>query len=209
MIAMPEQAPAPPHGGAADEMLLHAVRRADWRFLLPDPALGRVAYLGPHDEELVRALERVSPGVALVEPGDAAAPSHDVAVATGAGPAAVPQLVPLLRPGGWLYAETTGRAAARWCAALRAAGLEGVEAWWLWPDAARPKELVPLDDPAAIRHALGRRDPGARLRPRAWAARALLASGLLRRVIPAAAVVGRRPLAAGEAAPAPQDGEGA
>ncbi len=200
MIAMPDQAPAPPHGGAADEMLLHAVRRADWRFLLPDPAIGAVAYVGPHDEGLVRALERLSPAVALFEPDDRRSGGHDVAVATGAGPSVVPQLVSLLRPGGWLYAETTGRAAAGWSAALHEAGLEGVEAWWLWPDAARPKELIPLDDPAAIRHALGRRDPGARLRPRAWAARALLASGLLRRVIPAAAVVGRRPLAARPAA---------
>jgi hypothetical protein len=209
MIAMPEHAPASLHGGAADETLLHGVRRADWRFLLPDPALGRVAYVGPHDEELVRALERLSPGVTLVEPGEGGSASHDVALATAAHPPAAEQLVSLLRPGGWLYAETTGRAAARWAGALRAASLEGVEAWWLWPDAARPKELVPLDDPAAIRHALGRRDPGARLRPRAWAARALLACGLLRPVIPAAAVVGRRPLASGAAAPRRHNGEAA
>ncbi|MEA2304532.1 MAG: hypothetical protein QOH43_1812, partial [Solirubrobacteraceae bacterium] len=34
------------------------VRRADFRFLLPDPALGRVAYPAPRDPELLAALER-------------------------------------------------------------------------------------------------------------------------------------------------------
>jgi hypothetical protein len=199
MITLPDQAPAPPYGGEADDTLPHAVARADWRFLLPDPDLGRVAYLGPHDDGLVCALRRVSVGVALVEPGQGMpGAAHDVVIATRARPSAVPQLVSLLRPGGWLYAETTGSAAGRWGAALRAAGLDRVQAWWLWPDATRPKELIPLDDASAVRHAIGRRDPGARLRVRPWAARALLAAGMLRRVIPEAAVVGRRPAAGPE-----------
>jgi len=53
--------------------------------------------------------------------------------------------------------------------------------------------MVPLDHPAAVRHALGRRDPGARLRVRAWAARGLLGMGALALVVPSAAVVARRP----------------
>ena len=60
--------------------------------------------------------------------------------------------------------------------------------------------MVPLHDDAAVRHALGRRDPGARLRVRAWVARALLAARSLPLVVPAAAVVARRPLSgSGEA----------
>ena len=193
-----DPAPAPPAHGEADEQLLHAVRRADWRFLLPDAHLDRVAYAAPHDPALVRALKLVAGRLRLTEADDLQADSADVVVATGAGPQAAARLAAAVRPGGWVYAEARGLASARWAAALRGAGLEEVDVVWLWPDAARTKEMVALSDAHAVRHALGRRDPGARLRVRAWAARALLATGLLRLVVPSVAIVGRRP--AGEVA---------
>jgi hypothetical protein len=178
----------------AAEDMLHAVRRADWRFLLPNPQLDDVAYVAPHDPELGAALERVARSVVLLDGRGDAGGSHDVVVATRASAGSAPALAALTRPGGWVYVETTGRASARWARALRREGLEEVEVVWLWPNAAAPREMVPLHDDAAVRHALGRRDPGARLRARAWAARALLAAHALPFAVPAAAVVGRRPL---------------
>ena len=50
-----DQAPALSEERAAEDML-HAVRRADWRFLLPEPQLDDVAYVAPHDPELSAAL---------------------------------------------------------------------------------------------------------------------------------------------------------
>jgi hypothetical protein len=191
MNAAIDPAPAAPAHGEADEQLLHAIRRADWRFLLPDPHLGQVAYVAPHDPALVRALELTADGLALSEAEGLEAAGADVVVATGASPKAVARLAAGVRPGGWLYAEARGRASARWAAAFRGAGLQEVEVVWLWPDAARTKEMVALGDAAAVRHALGRRDPGARLRPRAWAARALLATGRLHLLVPSIAVIGR------------------
>jgi hypothetical protein len=197
MTAAIDPAPAPPTHGEAEEQLLHAIRRADWRFLLPDAHLDRVAYAAPHDPALVRALELVARQLRLTEADGLQAAGADVVVATGAGPQAAARLVAGVRPGGWLYAEARGVASARWAAALRGAGFEEVDVVWLWPDAARPKEMVALSDAHAVRHALGRRDPGARLRMRAWAARALLATGLLRLVVPSVAIVGRRPAGEG------------
>lgn len=194
-----DQPPALSEERAAEDML-HAVRRADWRFLLPDPQLVDVAYVAPHDPELSAALQRVARSVALLDGHDDAPRGHDVVVATGASTGTAPALAALTRPGGWVYVETTGRATARWARALRREGLEEVDAIWLWPTAAAPREMVPLHDDAAVRHALGRRDPGARLRVRAWVARALLAARSLPLVVPAAAVVARRPLSgSGEA----------
>jgi hypothetical protein len=185
----------------AAESMLHAVRRADWRFLLPDPQLDDVAYVAPHDPELSAALGRVARSVALLDGRADADGAHDVVVATGAPVGAAPSLAALTRPGGWVYVETTGRASARWARALRREGLQDLDVVWLWPSAAAPKEMVPLHDAAAVRHALGRRDPGARLRVRAWTARALLAARALPLVVPAAAVLARRPApGAGEAA---------
>jgi hypothetical protein len=202
MNAALDPAPAPPAHGEADEQLLHAVRRADWRFLLPDAHLGRVAYAAPHDPELVRALELVAGQLRLTEPDGLDAAGADVVVATGAAPQAAARLAAGVRPGGWLYAEARGVASGRWATALRGAGFEDVDVFWLWPDAGRVKEMVALGDSHAVRHALGRRDPGARLRLRAWAARSLLATGLLRLVVPSVAIVGRRRVGG-------QDSEGA
>ena len=197
MTAAIDPAPAPPAHGEADEQLLHAVRRADWRFLLPDARLDSVAYAAPHDPALVRALELVAGRLALTEADGLEPGGADVVVATRAAPHSAARLAAGVRPGGWLYAEARGAASARWAAALRRAGLEEVDVVWLWPDAARAKEMVVLSDAHAVRHALGRRDPGRRLRIRAWAARALLATGLLRLVVPSVAIVGRRPAGEG------------
>ncbi|HSD77855.1 MAG TPA: hypothetical protein VLA98_10630, partial [Solirubrobacteraceae bacterium] len=55
------------------------LRRADWRFLLPDPSLGRVAVAGAPDAELLRALGLVA--VAVTAAGVGGGGGHDVDVA--------------------------------------------------------------------------------------------------------------------------------
>jgi len=175
----------------ADERVVAAARRADWRFLLPDPGLGRVAYVAPHDPALVAALAVVGAEVELMD--DPHGPGgHDVVVLTGAGCASVGGAAGLLAPGGRLYAETTGPAVRAWSRALVAAGYEDVETHWLWPDPDACREIVPLAR-GPLRHALGRRDPGARMRGRARAATLLAASGAFALVVRHAAVIGRWP----------------
>lgn len=187
-MAAPAAASASPLADVSEAAALAAVRRADWRFLLPEPALGRVAYPAPHDPALVTALDRVSRTVELEPRGDAV---HDVVVLTGARPSAVVGAVAQLRSGGWLYAEVAGPAAGSWRRALAAHGLDEIGAHWLWPTAAAPREIVELT-PDALRHALGRRDPGARLRVRAQAAGMLARSGAFALAVRHAAIVGRR-----------------
>lgn len=53
--------------GPSNDTLLQLSRRIDWRFLLPDPELGRVACFGASDELLVSALKRFSAALTLVE----------------------------------------------------------------------------------------------------------------------------------------------
>jgi hypothetical protein len=174
-----------------DARALAVVRRADWRFLLPDPVLGRVAYVAPHDPELVDALAVVGAEVDLLARPEPTA-AHDVVVLTGAGAGLAAAAACLLRPGGRLYAETTGPGTRTWSRALHAAGYDEIEAHWLWPDAHACREIVPIA-PGPLRHALGRRDPGARVRARARAATLLAASGAFAAVVRDAAVIGRWP----------------
>jgi hypothetical protein len=161
-------------------------RRADWRFLLPDPHLGGVAYLPPHDGELVRALESCGATVDL----RGAAHEVDVVVITDGGPAGVARGRELLRAGGWLYAEVPGWRTAAWERELRRFEFDEVAAHWLWPSARGCREIVPLE-PLALRHALRRRDPGARLRLRARVAGLAARTRLFRLVLRHAAVVAR------------------
>jgi hypothetical protein len=171
-----------------DDGALEAVRRADWRFLLPTPRLGRVAYLAPHEPELVVALSLVSRELDLHGAGG----PHDVVVVTGGAPAVAPRARELLRPGGWLYAEARGRNVRAWARELEGAGLQEVAAHWLWPDARSCHEITPLE-PRPLMFALDRRDPGARMRLRVRAARVLAASGMFAAVARTVAIVGRRP----------------
>jgi hypothetical protein len=167
-----------------------AVRRADWRFLLPDPVLGRVAYVGPHDPALVGALSALSDVLELRPlPGTL----HDVVVVTRPTERRELAAASLVAPGRWVYAETTGARAGAAIDTFRDAGLVDLAAWWLWPDANACREMIPLANPAALGAALGRRQPGAWLRPRAWAAQALARCGALRPLLASVALVARRP----------------
>ena len=164
-------------------------RRADWRFLLPNPDVGRVAYLPPQDAELVSALELCGAGVDLCRepPGHT---RHELVVITGGKPAAVARARGFLRAGGWLYAEVPGRSAPAWQRELRRCGFDEIGAHWLWPSASACREIVPLEV-VALRHAMARRDPGARLRVRARLAGLLARTRLFRLVLRDAAVVAR------------------
>jgi hypothetical protein len=170
------------------------VRRVDWRFLLPDPVLGHVGLAGTADPELSRALAQVAASVApLAAVGPGASACYDVVVVRAAAARDVAGTLSSVRPSGWLYIETSGRAARACARELRSAGFGEVELHWLWPTAERCKEIVPLGNAGALRAALARRDPGHRLRLRARAASLLAASGALRFVLSAVAVVGRAP----------------
>jgi hypothetical protein len=167
-----------------------AVRRADWRFLLPEPALRRVAYVGPHEPALVGALSALSDVLDLRPlPGTL----HDVVVVTRPTERRQLTAASLLAPGGWVYTETTGLRAGGAMDRLRDAGLVDLAAWWLWPEASACLEMIPLANPAALNAALGRRRPGARLRARVWAAQALAGCGVLRPLLASVALVARRP----------------
>src|SRR5262245_35723918 len=84
------------------DALLQASRRVDWRFLLPDPNLGRVAYLGPARGALLESLRLFSVSLAL---GEAAGAQYDVVVAHNPSLDGLRHAAELVRPGGFLYLE--------------------------------------------------------------------------------------------------------
>jgi hypothetical protein len=195
----PDQRP-PGAPGPADR--LHAARRLDWRFLLPDPTLERVAYLGPAGSALAEALELLAAPTAGAAPGAAVRPSFDRVVVGDATGERIADGVRFLAPGGWLYAELRSAGALRrlldsgpvaCVAAAGAAGLESVALHWHWPDFERCLEIAPLDDAATLRRACARRraDRAARLKARLLAG--VAGNAIFQRLVPCVSLIGRRP----------------
>jgi hypothetical protein len=143
-----------------------AVRRLDWRFLLPDPALGRVAFALPGDDGLHRALREVSGTLLAGTPRQLRAqPAADLTVLSGTSPELLAEAAALVPAGGWLYLELPKRAAMRGLVrrsrgTLAAAGFDTVRPHWHWPSFEAGRRIVPLDHPmgarAPLRSQLGR-----------------------------------------------------
>jgi len=182
---------------------MHLARRVDWRFLLPSPDLGRVGVDENADAELVEACASVASSIDLATPAaDPAA--FDVVVLSNPTKEDLEDAASLVRPGGWIYAETWGLLARpfRFTDALspraalmilRSLGFERAEAHWHWPDFQQCTEMIPLTNPAVVRYSLGRHRSGLRARFGSVAVRFLLILGVLDRVVTHASVKGRLP----------------
>ena len=93
------------------DALLQASRRVDWRFLLPDPHLGHVAYYGPARDSLLHSLRLFSASLTVVEglgAGDECNARYDVFVVCSPSPGVLEWAAELVRPGGFLYVEAYG-----------------------------------------------------------------------------------------------------
>jgi hypothetical protein len=165
--------------------LLQASRRLDWRFLLADPTLGRVAYIGQARGSLLPALELFSTTVQVFAPATNAVMRrdadgrYDVVVANDPTVWVLQQAVGLLRPGGCLYIEVRSalqslkpllwsmfyRSWRRpglgrpqdYVAALRQLGLHTVEPFWFWPNFEACTRIIPLRERDALLYTLAPR----------------------------------------------------
>jgi hypothetical protein len=186
------------------DALLQASRRLDWRFLLPEPELGRVACVAVDEPNLVDSLRLFGREVTVLEAIQAReelAP-QDVVVLRNPSRAELAAAATLLRPGGWLYVEVArprgwrrpGRlnSVRGYARALRRLGLAEVEAHVHWPDFGSCGAIVPLNDAVAVRHALARKRRGGGVPFASRLAPLLAATGLLGAAVTSASAVGRR-----------------
>ncbi|MFQ5737382.1 MAG: hypothetical protein ACE5JX_00080 [Acidobacteriota bacterium] len=199
------------------DAVLEASRRVDWRFLLPDPNLGRVAYLGVVDGPLVESLRLFSFDLTVFETGagDAPVSGHfDVAVASRPSYRTLRSAADLLRPGGFLYVEShhwkgsspfswaslrrTRKDGARPCyphhyiSTFEQLGFREVEAYWHCRDFAACTRIIPLQDPAALlygTHSVRGKSAGRCLR---LLVRLAVQSGILMRTLRRFSVVAQR-----------------
>ena len=150
------------------DVLLQASRRLDWRFLLPDPGLDRVAYIGPIHGTLLPTLRQFSKSDVLEAP-DADDAGYDVVVLRNPSLNRLRSAVRLVRPGGCLYAEISGagRLPGRYVTTLRRAGLTQVEMYWHWPNFEKCTRIIPLGGPTPLVYTLIKGQTG--VVPQFWA----------------------------------------
>lgn len=137
---------------------LHLIRRLDWRFLLPDPALKRVVYLGDNDPALITALKFFSNYLKILNSATPARQPFDLAVLRSHTSAKVQQAFDLLKTGGFLYWEITrssifsppriGKIADE----LRRMGFGEIAAYWHRPSFRRALDIIPMLDRTALEY---------------------------------------------------------
>ena len=185
------------------DQALQLVRRLDWRFLLPNPVLGDIAYIGSMGGTLPRALQQFSDMLTMVLPSDLSSAdvkfgcSYETVVLRSAAVAAVKVVKPLLAPGGYLYWEVERVSGVdhvrKYTKAVRRLGFDDIQVNWHRPDFETCLEMIPLTNSRALRFAFARRQESTTKRLKFAAGRLLVTTGLLPRVVPCFSIVARNP----------------
>jgi len=199
--------------GAHDELEL--CRRLDWRMLLAQPRLRRVAYVGKAHGALVEALKRFSESLTVFEPLEesfAASQSNkafDLLVLHMPVVRDVEMMRHLLKPGGSLYAELyrpkrsfdkfylfhKKDEAAKiedYVAILQQSGFSDIDTYWHRPNFEKCLEIIPLNDRLALKHVFSRRSVGLKNRLKLMIGRMMMRAGLLSRNVPSVSIVARK-----------------
>lgn len=194
-------------GGDKD---LQILRRLDWRFLLPQPDLDSVAYLGSDDTSLPSALSHFSNSLTIIpnqpagSAGVSASRTFPLVVLRTWKLLDLKRASALLSPGGSLYWEidrkawlASGRGVQRFwhlyshdpVAWLKGLGFTSVEMYWHHPDFRACREIIPLNDRSALDYVFSRNHGSVGRRLFLRGARRLARTGALWYLVPCLSVV--------------------
>lgn len=189
------------------------VPRLDWRFLLADPELQRVGYVGSQDGLLGHLRLLCHPLDELdVESGETQSTGkYDLVVTSEPSDRELHMAAERVTPDGVLVVEVhrpvwnlgaMARGGLRWWRVLRSPGgfasrlselgFDHVTSYWHWPNFDGCTHIIPLDDLTAIRHAFSRAGLGVGAQAGVWLGRGLVKIGLLEWIVASMSVLGRR-----------------
>lgn len=181
---------------------LQLSRRLDWRFLLANTFMGNVAYIGKEKPFLVAALEKFSAQLTIVsaKTPEALPATFDLAVVTSTTGSAFEFASRILKIGGSVYVETGSTGVKAKLAGLNdqratllAAGFRDLRAYWHRPSFEACREIVPLDDKAALDYVLSRQHADLAGKVKSTAARWAKQAGLFRFIAPSISLIACKP----------------
>jgi len=192
---------------------LRLSRRLDWRFLLPQPDLLRVAYFGPAEVSLATALKKFSESFTPMTGSQTArdlneSGGFDIAVLRSPSLKDLERASILLKPGGGIYVEIESLWAAtvryqrnplaerfqslkHYLTVLEQHGFVDIEAYWHRPSFERCVEIIPLHDRTTKEFVFSRSSSGLLSQIKFAAGRYTLKSNYLMRLLQSVSVVAR------------------
>ena len=180
-----------------DDQLV-AVRRIDWRFLLPMPALERVGFVGPSDSMLSRALAQFSDEFVVFDQANVwqAALELDVLVCETNDLAKAKAASIHLKQGGFLYAEWRRgkllQSYRAFLAGLEQLGYRSLTLHWHRPDFESSRDLIPIGDQRALRHVFSRNLSGVKGYATKMFGGILISMNLIHRIVPCVSIVAQK-----------------
>jgi hypothetical protein len=186
----------------------HLLRRLDWRFLLPDPCLGDVAYVGPVSGALFEALKVYSRSFMVLDPirhpVSPAVNGVDVVVLCKPNIDLVRVALELVRVGGSFYIETRSHSICAATSDGAAGGLRlitrqayrngfrDVQVHWHRPDFEDCVEIISMRNTRPAQYLYSRRAANLAAKLKVWIGLVLLRRGLLRSANPCFSIIGTR-----------------
>lgn len=193
---------------------LQLSRRLDWRFLLPEPSLRRVAFFGPAQSSLAFALQHFSEQLTIFDQVNVEAPQDnmaqfDLVVLAEPTLAQLETAIAMLAPQGHLYAEVQHAWEWRherklptralslpklgdWQAALARLGCVDIKAHWHRPTFERAVQIIPLHEAGAMDFVLNRRAEDLMSQLKFATARSLMKRAWLARLLQCVSLVARK-----------------
>ena len=195
---------------------LQLARRIDWRFLLPEPYLRRVAYLGPEGGTLPAALQHFSESFQIISNNETG--TFDLVVLRLRDIADLARANQLLASGGFLYWEmkplnwatalqhrANGRTDSipkRWqrvpklfhdhVEALARLGFQDIQIHWQRPSFEGCLEIIPMHEATALDYAFGRPRSDLASRVKFAAGKVMMQTGVLAHLTPCFSLIGRK-----------------
>lgn len=187
-------------GGPYTPVDLQAIRRLDWRFLLPDPLLRSGAYSAGPGTSLAAALERFCPSFVQLNTAKAHGRQFPLVVLGQASIRTIRAAAESVFPGGWLYAEFARNPLSlrpwltyprRCCIELERLGFD-MDAFWHHPDFENCQQIIPLLEQGARAFALSFRPINWRSQMKVRLGRLLNGMELLPLVVPCFSVLAHK-----------------
>ncbi len=191
---------------------LQLSRRLDWRFLLPEPRLRRVALFDAQQTTLAQALRHFSEELTIFDSSGAGLQeeSFDIVVLAQPSFALLEAAMKLLAPGGYLYAEVQHAWIWRnerklptqalhlpkiteWQTELARLGFVNNAAHWHRPTFEQAVQIIPLEDPTAMDFVFNHRSESLVSQLKFTTGRALMNRPWLARLLQCVSIVARKP----------------